>query len=302
MQGTPPDPFETFLAFVEGILTPLGLQDFAVYVALIPFLLLLYILYLISVRATKASFRKVGMPREAASGIIFIIRLVFFGVAVATLITVTNVVVRETALTAAALIGTAVGLAFSKALSNLVSGLYVFSARPFRVGNYVGIRNDEGLVTEITLNYTRLLLPDYTRQFVPNSKVIESQVTNFRVRVDDYLAERGIEYHAEYGTQGKLDAALDRIRYLTRGDEIFRHKFIVQVHKDYDIDEVTALFLKLCSKWKETFLEKPEFTYLDNSNFGVIYAFTYIVRDPKQILDQGSAFQTEVAESLMNLK
>ena len=63
-----------------------------------------------------------------------------------------------------ALLGTAIGLAFSRALQNIVSGVYILIARPFRVGDYIRLGDSEGMVLEITLNYTRILRPDHTRQ------------------------------------------------------------------------------------------------------------------------------------------
>lgn len=246
-------------------------------------------------RAVTLSFRKARMPVEARSSIKLMLRLIFLALALTSILSATSIITDTTLITGGALIGTAIGLAFSKALSNVVSGFYVLAARPFRVGDYVKIGDIEGIVTEITLNYTRLLQSDYTREFVPNSKVVDSQVTNYRVRIDDLMAERGIEFHNDAPKVGRARAALDGIRTLTKGTEIFRYSFEVNVYKDYDIALVDAYFDEICEKWKGEFIEKPEILFWAEAMFGVVYKVTYIVRDPRDILGKGSDFTHEIS-------
>lgn len=293
------DPFTQFVEVLRSILEPYGLSYLAVYLALIPFLLVIYILYLIIVRSTRLGFRSVGMPKEASSSVIFVIRFIFFSITVLVILAATTIALGEAALTVGALIGTAIGLAFSRALSNLVSGLYVFAARPFRVGDYIRIGKTEGLVSEITLNYTRLRLPDYTLQFVPNSKVVDSEVTNFRVRIDDYMAERGVQYKDEDVPEGRLERAIDQLKYLTKGDEIYRYTFDVSIHMSYDIDNVIISFDKVCDKWADRFLERPEIIYKGNFNVGVVYRLAFITKKPDEIITLGSEFQRDIALALL---
>lgn len=301
MQTEATDPFSQFVLFIQSLL-PLEFQQYAVYIAIIPFLLILYVIYLIVIRTARLSFRRMELPREASTGVIFIVRLLFFGIALTAVLAATNTVLGASAVTLGALIGTAVGLAFSRALANLVSGLYLFGARPFRVGDYIRVGDVEGLVLDVTLNYTRLLMPNYVRQAVPNSKIIDSQLTNFRIRIDDYVAERGIEWSEETDTEGRLDFAMRKLKYLTKGDEIHRYTFDILVHKDYPIDEVDKAFNTLCEEWRPTFVERPEFFYANNENFGVVYTFAVIVKDPKLILTKVADFQTAIAHSLLKLK
>ena len=296
------DPFSLFQLWLESILAPFNLQGLAPIIAVIPVLILIYIIYLVVVRAAKISFRKVDASRQATSGVVFTLRLIFFIIALTALLSATSVIQSGTALTISALAGTAIGLAFSKALSNLVSGIYVLGVRPFRVGDYVKIGNDEGLVTEITLNYTRLLQQDYTRIFVPNSKVVENELINYRVRIDDYVEERGIEYVKDRDAEGRLETAMSKLKYLTKGEEVYRYTFDIYTHKDYPLEKVENKFDELCEEWRFKFLEKPEYFFLNNQNFGIVHRFAYITKDPKVILTDGADFQTAIARSLMLLE
>ncbi len=297
------DPFGAFVNYIAELLTPFGLEAYAIYIAIVPFFLILYVFYLIVIRAAKISFKKVGMSRETTSGIVFSIRLIFFIVAVFAVVTITTPLAGTSVLAVSTLVGTALGLAFSRALGNVVSGLYVLGARPFRVGDYVAIGDTEGLVIEITLNYTRLLLRNHTRVYVPNNNVLSSSVTNFRVRVDDYLAERGIVREEEGQHSGRrLGVAIDKIKYLTKGEEIYRRTFDVNVNINFDSMKARERFDELCQEYSEKFLEPPEYIFSYNQLYGITYSFAYIVKDSKMILFEGLEFEQAVAEAIMHLQ
>ncbi|MFW9835477.1 MAG: mechanosensitive ion channel domain-containing protein [Candidatus Thorarchaeota archaeon] len=285
-----------FVEFIRTFLDTFGLGNYAEVVALIPFLLFLYVIYLIVMRSIKLSFRRVGMPPEAISGVRLMVRLLFFAVGLSSILAATTVFSGTAVITGGAIFGTAIGLAFSKSLSNLVSGLYMLAARPFRVGDYVRIGDTEGIVNDITLNYTRLLLPDLTKKAVPNSKVIDSEVTNFRVRVDELMYERGLEQEKEeLQRKSRFRHALVELKDLAKGTEVYRYTFEVPVHKDYSDAKIMKYFDKVGAKYSEKFLESPEVMFWSYSNFGNVYKIAYIVTDPKDILNVGANFQTELA-------
>ncbi|MFW9793025.1 MAG: mechanosensitive ion channel domain-containing protein [Candidatus Thorarchaeota archaeon] len=284
-----------FVEFIRNLLTPFSLGQYADVVAIIPFLLLLYLIYLILMRSITISFRRVGVPVEAISGVRLMIRLLFFGVGLSAILAATTIISGTAIITGGAIFGTAIGLAFARALSNMVSGFYMLAARPFRVGDYVRIGDIEGIVNEITLNYTRLTLPDMNRQLVPNSKVVESEVTNFRVRVDELMYERGVEQEKqERGS--KLRYALGGLKNLAKGTEVYRYTFDVQVHKDYSSKKVLAYFNKVCDKHSENFVEKPEIMYWANQSLAIIYRIAFIVQKPMEILTVGADLQAEIAD------
>ena len=72
----------------------------------------------------------------------------------------------------------AVSLAVQGTLSNIVGGLVILTAHPFRVGDYVDIGGTAGTVERIGLTYTDLGTPGNQQVHVPNSQVSGSTVTN----------------------------------------------------------------------------------------------------------------------------
>ncbi len=75
--------------------------------------------------------------------------------------------------------GAGLALATQGVLSNLVAGLSIIFAKPFRVGEYISIVGEEGLVDTITLFTTTLTHPDRSRVVIPNRKIVGEILHNF---------------------------------------------------------------------------------------------------------------------------
>jgi small conductance mechanosensitive channel len=75
--------------------------------------------------------------------------------------------------------GAGVALATQGVLGNLVAGLSIIFAKPFRVGEYISIVGEEGQVDTITLFTTTLTHPDRSRVVIPNRKIVGEILHNF---------------------------------------------------------------------------------------------------------------------------
>lgn len=286
-----------FVDFIASLLQPFGLDPYAQYIAIVPFLIILYIAYLIVARSIRVSFRRAGLPREATTGVIFIVRLIFFGIAVIAALTITEIIAGEGVVAFGALTGTAVGLAFSRSLSNMVSGLYVFASRPFRIGDYIRIGSVEGIVRDITLNYTKIVKPDYTIEAIPNSDIVEEKLVNFRIRIDQYLNLRGMKKEQETTEEGRLSSAMSKFKEMTTGEEVYRYTFEIFAHRAYDVGEARENMKRVVQEWENRFLEPPEMFYSTNDYNGTRFGFAIIVDDPKKILEDGADFQEALVKS-----
>jgi len=76
----------------------------------------------------------------------------------------------------------AVGLAFSLAtqdiLKNFFSGIYLLLERPFRVGDTIRVKEQQGVVENIGVRTTLLRTPENVQVLVPNAVVFAEVVTN----------------------------------------------------------------------------------------------------------------------------
>jgi len=104
--------------------------------------------------------------------------------------------------------GAGLALATQGVLSNLVAGLSIIFAKPFRVGEYISIVGEEGQVETITLFTTTLLHADRSRVVIPNRKIVGEILHNFGdLRQLDIVA--GVAYDTDLGRAiGAIDEVL----------------------------------------------------------------------------------------------
>jgi small conductance mechanosensitive channel len=81
-------------------------------------------------------------------------------------------------LTLAGAVGLAFSLAIQDILKNFFSGVYLLLERPFRVGDTIRVKDQQGIVENIGVRTTELRTPDNVQVLVPNAVVFAEVVTN----------------------------------------------------------------------------------------------------------------------------
>lgn len=89
----------------------------------------------------------------------------------------------------AAVVGLVVGLAAQSTLANVVAGVLIAFTQPLRIGDRVGIGDDEGIVEEIGLIYTFVRLDDGSRLVIPNNKLASDTIRNSTIVSRENVAE-----------------------------------------------------------------------------------------------------------------
>lgn len=104
----------------------------------------------------------------------------------------------------------AVGFALQEVLKNLVAGVFIFTDRPFKIGDWIEWNDNVGIVEDISMRVTRVRTFDNELLTVPNSQLTENVVKNpvdgGRLRLK---ADFGIGYDddVEEATQLMLETA-----------------------------------------------------------------------------------------------
>jgi small conductance mechanosensitive channel len=119
------------------------------------------------------------------------------------------------ALAGIGVVGIAIGFAAQDALANTIAGFMIFWDKPFRVGEWVTVRDQYGEVSDITLRTTRIRTNQNTYVVIPNKHVIDEVLINHshhgETRVDvpvgiaykeDILAARQVLLEAVSGVAG----------------------------------------------------------------------------------------------------
>ena len=87
--------------------------------------------------------------------------------------------VKLTALLGAAgIVGIAVGFASQTSVSNIISGLFLISEKPFAVGDVIRIGTTTGIIQSIDLLSIKIRTFDNLFVRIPNEKILTSEVTN----------------------------------------------------------------------------------------------------------------------------
>jgi hypothetical protein len=94
---------------------------------------------------------------------------------------------------AAALLGTAIGFASSSTIGNFISGLYLLLTNPFSVGDYVMLPNlkAEGIIEEISINYTNILTPEGIHIIIANQKLLGTIIKNTEITIPQEAVDKG---------------------------------------------------------------------------------------------------------------
>jgi len=121
----------------------------------------------------------------------------------------------EWLVTFSAVSGAAIGLASTKTIGNFIAGLYLLAAHPFRVGDYVRIGTVEGIVNEVTINYTKILTIGNNIVSISNLQVMDRDITNYAYQ----STERAMIYC--YNFEIGFDHQVSTIKIAEIFDEVF---------------------------------------------------------------------------------
>jgi len=81
-------------------------------------------------------------------------------------------------LTALSAVVLAVGMALQNAIANVANGIIIISSHMFKKGDYIIASGVEGSISDINFMFTTLITPDNKRITIPNSNLINNEVTN----------------------------------------------------------------------------------------------------------------------------
>lgn len=99
----------------------------------------------------------------------------------------------------------AIGLALQGSMSNVAAGLILIILRPYKIGDYVELVGDEGIVEDMNIFTTTLRTLDNVKVIMTNNDVRASTIRNFTSlgirRVD---VDFGIDYDDDIGKAAKI--------------------------------------------------------------------------------------------------
>ncbi len=133
-------------------------------------------------RFTKNSIRRLSKERGAITDhqqevAHHVVQLLIFGMAVLVVLGIWNVDPSQLLLGAGAA-GVVIGLAARQTLGAVLAGFVVLFSRPFDLGDWVVIDDEEGIVTDISVFNTQIRTFDEEYVMIPNDIVTDTEVRN----------------------------------------------------------------------------------------------------------------------------
>jgi len=255
---------------------------------------ILIVAYGVIRRYLKRRARKAGVPPDAINGLnlavgfgLLYIGFVIFVIALPDIFYNLAAVLGASSL----IIGAAIGLSIGQAVKNFVSGLYVIFSRPFHVEDYVRIGNVEGVVKEISMNYTKLLQPDGSDKLVPNNAVLDSDVTNFMY--EKQKLENLLE-HVEQTEKSRIQTLRKAIKF----EKVVRYVFSMAFHTTQDLQKLRASFNQVCNRWEKKLEFRPLYEITEVEQFSFTYNFVLYSDKARKILEYKPAFMDDILNAV----
>jgi small-conductance mechanosensitive channel len=136
-----------------------------------------------------------------------------------------TLILRERIVATTAVGAVVIGFALQDTLGNLFSGLAIQIEKPFRVGDWVTLSSQDGLVSEITWRATKMRTKAGNFVVVPNSVLSKDTITNYSEPTRHLRLY--VDVGASYDTPPNLVKAV--IREALRDDPDISHEWGIEV-------------------------------------------------------------------------
>lgn len=159
-------------------------------------------------------------------------------------------------------ISVGIGFGMQSIVSNFVSGLILLIERPIKVGDWIVVGADEGLVKDIRVRATEIETFDRSSVVIPNSELISNRVMNWTLK--DRSGRGIIRIGVSYGS---------------------------------DAGRVREILLEIADKRREILsYPAPQVVFMDFGASSLDFELRYFLRDIGDVLAVGSAVRFEILE------
>lgn len=149
-------------------------------ISLIIRVILILVIGIPLIRLIRSIAKRIVKDRLSPQSEQLVVRSVYYVAILILLITLLNEFgFRLSAiLGAAGIFGVAIGFASQTSFSNIISGIFLISEKPFQIGDVVQVSSNIGIIESIDLLSIKLKTPDNRYIRVPNETMIKTEVIN----------------------------------------------------------------------------------------------------------------------------
>jgi len=188
----------------------------------------------------------------------------------------------------------AVSFTFRNRINNIVSGAMIIITEEFDVGDLIETNGVQGIVEDISLNYTKIRQFNGILTMLPNQSVYNAKVTKFTYKTlsneKEKLSEEELGFFEKYGD--KLT------RFISKGKKVTRYIKIIEVRPNIDPDNLSNLLDIVFDKYEQVLGFRPIY-YVNYTTFDrCSITLQLIGKDPKLIVLYANSFLRDVLYKL----
>ena len=281
---------------------------------------LIYLVYRVIMSAINRVLKKRKYPVNTLNVLKLLIRIITIILYIIALLVIIQVP-DEYLISLTSISGIIIGFAATEIMSQIISGVYIISTKPFGINDFIQLGDTEGIVLEIGMNYTVVQRIDGTLVKIPNKKILDSKVKNYTIEMKDELEKIDIDEDTVEEIK-KISESTDRRKkskifsllrkksnninfkklYQNFSDlileqEITRYTFEIQVYFDVQPDIMLKKLNMICEKYESIYKYKPIYSITD---FGYRATVQFIITssDVLVIVDQQENLIRDIANIL----
>lgn len=188
----------------------------------------------------------------------------------------------------------AISLTFRNRINNIVSGAMIILTEGFDVGDLIETNGVQGIVEDISLNYTQIRQFNGILTILPNQLVFNSKITQFTYKAmldeKEKLSEEELGFFEKYGDK------LTRI--ISKGKKITRYIKIIEVRKNINPDNLHHLLDVVFDKYEPLLGFRPIY-YVNFTTFNrCSITIQLICENPKLIILYANSFLIDLVYKL----
>lgn len=173
------------------------------------------------------------------------------------------------------IISFAVAFAIQQLLGNFAAGLYIFITHPFYVGDYIhvggGDSSIEGIVREMTLNYTKIQTKDRIDYIINNQQIMQKEILNYR-----YIEYKKKETRNFSEFQEFLGSDIEKII-------LYRYRIKLDFDYSLSMPQIDQILSEMVERYRERLPKSSEYYTLEFDHWVMSYIFVIYVKDPEEI-------------------
>jgi small-conductance mechanosensitive channel len=234
-----------------------------------------------------------NIEKHAENAIMLLIRLIILIIALAAILRVAGIP-GDIIVAISTLTGTALGLASSRSIGNIFAGMWVLITNPYRVGDYVSFgAGMEGIIKEITLNYTILVTPLNDTVFISNQRVLDKEITNYRIEV------ASTKYNAPISLKAGRKEIRLKNKMAKKVEYAYKYPILVSFHTQLmPVEKIHQVIDSVLAKYTEVFLEKPKYEAYKRTQLEKGYAIYITVKKAESLFEIVPVIMEDISEKI----